>query len=85
MTDVEIRNTVQDGEIWLNARDVVRALRDRSERWDLMALEPEDGDETPPEQRQTACWAASAALERSADEIDVACMDRINQTREGTR
>lgn len=76
MSAVEIRNQVAGGEIWLNAQDVVAALRDRSERWDRLALVP--GDEAPEEQRQTACWAASAALARSADEIDLACIARMN-------
>lgn len=76
---IRIQNRVQDGEVWLRAQDVVAALRDRSTRWDRMALAtPDEDDETPQEQRRTACWAASAALERSADEIDLACIERVN-------
>lgn len=73
---MEIRNRLAGGEVWLNARDVVAALRDRAARWDQMALTP--GDDSPEEQHKTACWAASAALERSADEIDLACIARVN-------
>lgn len=76
MSVVHIQNRVEDGQVWLSASDVVAALRDRAARWDRMALAP--GDDSPEEQHKTACWAASAALERSADEIDLACIARVN-------
>lgn len=75
---IEIAAVERDGEVFLNARQLIDALRERAARWDAMALAPEE-DEADPERHAAACWAASAVLVRSADEIDLACLAQVNE------
>jgi uncharacterized protein (DUF885 family) len=76
VTTVEVKGISQGGEIWLNARQLIAHLRERAARFDTMARTPDDGyDQTT---YQTACWAAAAMLQGTADEFDLECLSRVN-------
>lgn len=83
MTDFELAAVERDGELYLNARQLIARLRERAANWDDLALTP-DEEETDPERHAAACWAASAVLIREADGIDLACLERVSEERTST-
>lgn len=77
MTVQQIGAIDQDGRIWLDARQVISALRDRAERYEAMADdEPIEG--MLPEAYRTSCLTAAAALVDRADALDLECLARVN-------
>lgn len=63
----------QNGELWLNAAQLIAHMRARASRWDAEASE---GEAT--EQQRAAYWGACAAFSFEADQLDLECLSRVN-------
>lgn len=70
----EVRAIEQDGELWLNAAQLIAHMRGRASRWDAEAT----GDEETTEQQRAAYWGACAAFSIEADALDLECLARVN-------
>jgi hypothetical protein len=73
----EIGAIEQDGRLWLDARQVIDALRDRAERYEALA----DGEPVPGMEESAyrmSCLTAAAALVDRADALDLECLARVN-------
>lgn len=78
MTSQEIAAIQQDGQVWLSATDLIRAMRDRARRFEAMAdQEPIEG--SSPEVYRTACWSVTAELIDRADTLDLLCLAKVNE------
>lgn len=69
----EVKAIEQDGELWLNAAQLIAHMRERASRWDTEA----GGGEVTEKQR-AAYWGACAAFTLEADAIDLECLARVN-------
>lgn len=69
----EVRAIEQDGELWLNAAQLIAHMRERASRWDAEAA---GGDAT--EKQRAAYWGACAAFSIEAEALDLECLARVN-------
>lgn len=62
----------QDGQLWLNAAQLIAHMRERASRWDAEA------SEEATERQRAAYWGACAAFSIEADALDLECLARVN-------
>lgn len=78
--NADVNAIEQDGELWLNARQLIAALRAKSEWWDSQATEEPEGG-YPRDAYRTSCWSAAFVLDNAATALDLECLARVNEER----